>query len=127
VRFSTPDPASTDEAASSRQADVVDAESAQGQTSLRTVADGAGRLDVLTPIEQELQRRLLAFIPTQRRALFNLLASDDADRAEAVAAIWASGEADELSELLKDLQHDRFSRTLVLSALYEMDREPSSG
>ncbi len=76
-------------------------------------------------IEKELRRRLQLFTPTQRRALFRLLASPDSKRAEAVAAIWASGEAEALSGLLTDLQRDRFSRTLVLGARYELDCESS--
>jgi hypothetical protein len=46
----------------------------------------------------------------------------DWDRADVVAKIWASGQAAGLADLLTDLQRDRFARTLVLGALYEMDR-----
>jgi hypothetical protein len=74
-------------------------------------------------LENELRRRLMLFTPTQRSALLRLLRMPDSERGEAVAAIWASGEADQLSGLLTDLQHDRFSRTLVVRVLYEMDRE----
>src|SRR5438105_1391125 len=61
-----------------------------------------GSLTDLIEIEKELRRRLLLFTPSQRRALFKVLASRDSNRAEAIAAIWASGEAEELSGLLTD-------------------------
>jgi hypothetical protein len=73
--------------------------------------------------ETELRRRLVLFTPDQRRALLRLLTADESARAEAVARIWASGSAIGLSELLADLQRDGFARTLVVGALYEMDRE----
>ena len=57
----------------------------------------------MVEIEKELRRRLMLFTPTQRIALLRLIRMPDAERAEAVAAIWASGEAEGLSRLLTDL------------------------
>jgi hypothetical protein len=75
-------------------------------------------------VENELRHRLLLFTPCQRRALLRLLLLPDSDRADVVAKIWASEQAAGLSELLMDLQDDRFARILVMGVLAEMQREP---
>lgn len=77
----------------------------------------------LLQIESQLRERLLAFRPPVRVALFSVLRMPTWERADVIGKIYGSGRLREFSELLMDLEEDRYARTVVMGILAEMENE----
>jgi hypothetical protein len=45
------------------------------------------------------------------------------ERADVIGKLYGSGRAKQLSELLMDLEDDRYARTVVMGTLVEMEHE----
>jgi hypothetical protein len=74
-------------------------------------------------IEPQLRERLLGFPPPVRIALLNILRMPTWERADVIGKLYGSGQARQLSELLMDLEDDRYTRTVVMGILAEMENE----
>ncbi len=77
----------------------------------------------LLAIEQELRERLLAFPRPMRGAFLSVLRMPSWERADVIEKIYGSGRLREFSELLMDLEDDRYARTVVLGLLAELERD----
>jgi hypothetical protein len=81
----------------------------------------------LLQIERDLRERLLAFPPPMRVALLSVLRMPTWERADVIGKLYGSGQARQLSELLMDLEDDRYARTVVMGILVEMEHEGRRG
>jgi hypothetical protein len=80
-------------------------------------------LSDLLAIERELRERLLAFPPAMRGALLRILWMPSWEGAHVIGSLYRTGMAKQLSELLMDLDGDRYALTVVLALLAEIEHE----
>jgi hypothetical protein len=76
----------------------------------------------LRDVEAELRAKLLAFPPPVRGELLSVLRMPPWHRAGIIGSLYRAGRARQLSELLMDLEEDRYARTVVLGLLAELER-----
>jgi hypothetical protein len=81
----------------------------------------------LLQIERDLRERLLVFPPSVHIALLSVMRMPTWERADVIGKLYGSGRAKQLSELLMDLEDDRYARTVVMGLLAELEHERRRG